>query len=87
MAYTPDSKWRNRSEFINGRDEIASFLENKWNKEQQYRLIKEIWAHSDNRIAVRFAYEYQNEEGKWFRAYGKFLLLVVIEMERNSLAH
>jgi len=74
MAYTPDSEWRNRSTFVKGRDEIASFLQGKWDREREYRLIKEIWAHSDNRIAVRFAYEYQNEDGSWFRAYGKPLL-------------
>ena len=71
MAYTVDSEWRNRSTFLKGRDEIAKFLEGKWNQELEYRLIKEIWCHSDNRIAVRFAYEYHNQEGSWFRAYGK----------------
>lgn len=69
-AYTPESKWRNRSEFINGREEIARFLSNKWSRENDYRLIKEIWAHSDNRIAVRFAYEWHDEDGCWFRSYG-----------------
>lgn len=69
-AYTPESKWRNRSEFINGREEIARFLSNKWSRENDYRLIKEIWAHSDNRIAVRFAYEWHDENGCWFRSYG-----------------
>jgi uncharacterized protein len=70
MAYTVDSEWRNRSTFLKGRDEIALFLKEKWDQELEYRLIKEIWCHSDNRIAVRFAYEYHNQEGSWFRAYG-----------------
>lgn len=70
MAYTPDSKWRNRSQFINGREEIVRFLSDKWQKEHDYRLIKEIWAHSDNRIAVRFAYEWHDSAGNWFRSYG-----------------
>jgi len=70
MAYTPDTKWRNRSVFVNGRNEVAEFLKDKWDRELEYRLIKEIWAHSDDRIAVRFAYEYHTSEGKWFRAYG-----------------
>jgi nuclear transport factor 2 (NTF2) superfamily protein len=70
MAYTPDTVWRNRSTFVSGRDEVATFLTGKWERELDYRLIKEIWAHSDNRIAVRFCYEYHNEQGEWFRAYG-----------------
>ncbi|WP_456312409.1 nuclear transport factor 2 family protein [Pseudomonas shirazensis] len=70
LAYTPDSEWRNRSEFVNGREEIVTFLSKKWQKEKNYKLKKEYWAHTDNRIAVRFEYEYQNPEGKWFRAYG-----------------
>ncbi|MCS2157655.1 nuclear transport factor 2 family protein [Scandinavium sp. H11S7] len=70
LAYTPDSSWRNRSEFIDGRDAIVTFLDNKWRKEQEYRLIKELWAYTDNRIAVRFAYEWHDEKGKWFRSYG-----------------
>jgi len=70
LAYTPDSEWRNRSEFVNGREEIVTFLTKKWQKEKNYKLKKEYWAHTDNRIAVRFEYEYQNPEGKWFRAYG-----------------
>jgi len=70
LAYTVDSTWRNRSEFINGRDNIVQFLERKWSKERDYRLIKELWAFKDNRIAVRFAYEWQDEYGCWFRAYG-----------------
>ena len=70
MAYTSDSAWRNRSEFFNGRDEIEAFLERKWEQEIEYRLIKELWAFTENRIAVRFAYEWHNDDGKWFRSYG-----------------
>ena len=70
MAYTVDSQWRNRAEFINGRPEIAQFLTRKWAKELDYRLIKELWAFTDNRIAVRFAYEWHDDTGNWFRSYG-----------------
>lgn len=70
LAYTSNSQWRNRAEFIKGRDEIEAFLIQKWKKEQDYRLIKELWAHGDNRIAVRYAYEYHDDDGHWFRAYG-----------------
>lgn len=71
MAYTHDTVWRNRSQFLQGRDEVASFLRGKWHAEDEYRLIKELWAHSDDRIAVRFCYEYRNTtDGRWFRAYG-----------------
>lgn len=70
LAYTPDSEWRNRSEFVHGRAEIVGFLQRKWRKEQEYRLIKELWAWSDNRIAVRFAYEWHDDSGNWFRSYG-----------------
>jgi len=70
LAYTPDSQWRNRSEFLHGREEIQAFLERKWAKELDYRLIKELWAYTDNRIAVRFAYEWHDETGQWFRSYG-----------------
>jgi nuclear transport factor 2 (NTF2) superfamily protein len=70
LAYTVDSVWRNRSEFINGRESIEQFLQRKWSKERGYRLIKELWAFKDNRIAVRFAYESQDEYGCWFRSYG-----------------
>ena len=70
MAYTPESKWRNRAEFFSGRAKIVEFLTRKWQKELDYRLIKEIWAFGDNRIAVRFAYEWHDAEGKWFRSYG-----------------
>lgn len=70
LAYTPDSRWRNRSEFITGRAEIEAFLTRKWAAENDYRLIKELWAFTDNRIAVRFAYESHDAEGNWFRSYG-----------------
>lgn len=70
LAYTPDSRWRNRSDFIEGREQIVQFLTNKWEREQEYRLIKELWAYSGNRIAVRFAYEWCDDAGHWFRAYG-----------------
>ena len=70
LAYSPDSRWRNRDEFIAGRDEIVAFLQRKWAKELEYRLIKELWAFHDNRIAVRFQYEYHDDSGNWFRAYG-----------------
>ncbi len=70
LAYTPDSRWRNRAEFVNGRDEIVMFLEHKWARELDYRLIKEVWAFRDNRIAVRFAYECHDDSGNWFRSYG-----------------
>ncbi|MBV8326329.1 nuclear transport factor 2 family protein [Chryseobacterium sp.] len=69
-AYTLDSEWRNRGTFVNGREDIVEFLKNKWEKELHYRLKKEYWAHTDNRIAVRFEYEYQTQDGQWFRAYG-----------------
>lgn len=69
-AYTVDSEWRNRSEFINGRGHIVAFLTGKWQRELNYKLKKEYWSHTDNRIVVRFVYEYQNQEEKWFRAYG-----------------
>ena len=68
-AYTIDSEWRNRDTFVNGREEIVVFLQKKWEKELHYKLKKEYWAHTDNRIAVRFEYEYQTKEGSWFRAY------------------
>ncbi len=69
-AYTTNSRWRNRVEFPNGRDQIEQFLIRKWAKELDYRLIKELWAFGGNRIAVRFAYEYHDDSGNWFRAYG-----------------
>jgi len=70
LAYTPESQWRNRSEFINGRAEIEQFLTRKWQHERDYRLIKELWTFKENRIAVRFAYEWNDAEGHWFRSYG-----------------
>lgn len=70
QAYTPDTQWRNRDEFINGRDEVKAFLERKWANEQDYRLEKSLWAYGENRIAVRFEYEYHDDNGQWFRAYG-----------------
>jgi len=70
LAYSEDSRWRNRSEFINGRREIVAFLKRKWAKELDYRLIKELWAYEDNRISVRFAYEWHDDSGHWFRSYG-----------------
>ena len=69
-AYTVNSEWRNRDQFVNGREEIVYFLTQKWKKETNYKLKKEYWAHTDNRIAVRFEYEYQDLDGNWFRAYG-----------------
>ncbi len=70
LAYTPDSVWRNRAEFLSGRAEIEAFLTRKWQRELDYRLIKELWAFTANRIAVRFAYEWHDDSGSWFRAYG-----------------
>ncbi|CAM5531361.1 hypothetical protein SANTM175S_08345 [Streptomyces antimycoticus] len=70
LAYTVDSRWRNRAEFVTGRDEIIAFLTRKWRREFDYRLIKELWAHDGNRIAVRFAYECHDDSGNWFRSYG-----------------
>jgi nuclear transport factor 2 (NTF2) superfamily protein len=70
LAYTPDSVWRNRDEFLHGRDEIVAFLTRKWQRELDYRLIKEVWAFTDDRIAVRFVYESQDREGRWFRSHG-----------------
>jgi nuclear transport factor 2 (NTF2) superfamily protein len=69
-AYTPDSVWRNRSEFLSGREAIVQFLRRKWARELDYRLIKELWAFHENRIAVRFAYEWHDDSGNWFRSYG-----------------
>jgi nuclear transport factor 2 (NTF2) superfamily protein len=70
LAYTPDSVWRNRGEFLSGREAIVAFLTRKWARELDYRLIKEVWAHDDRRIAVRFAYEWRDDSGNWFRSYG-----------------
>ncbi|MBR2814291.1 MAG: nuclear transport factor 2 family protein [Reyranella sp.] len=70
LAYTADSSWRNRSEFLQGRDEIVAFLTRKWARELDYRLIKELWTFGEDRIAVRFAYEWHDDSGNWFRSYG-----------------
>ena len=70
LAYTPDSRWRNRVEFLQGRTEIEAFLKRKWSREFDYRLIKELWAFHENRIAVRFQYEWRDGAGHWFRSYG-----------------
>jgi len=69
-AYTVDSRWRNRAEFVTGRAEIVAFLTRKWRRELEYRLVKELWAFGDDRIAVRFAYEFHDDSGNWFRSYG-----------------
>ena len=70
LAYTPDSQWRNRAEFVTGREQIAQFLDRKWKKELDYRLIKELWAVEGKRIAVRYAYEWHDDSGNWFRTFG-----------------
>lgn len=70
LAYTPDSQWRNRAEFVTGREAIEGLLTRKWAREMDYRLVKELWAYTENRIAVRFAYEYRDDSGTWYRAYG-----------------
>lgn len=70
MAYTENSQWRNRAEIFQGRDKIVEFLKRKWAREIEYRLIKEVWAHTDTRIAVRFAYEWKDDSGQWYRSYG-----------------
>tara|TARA_R110001606_G_scaffold200743_1_gene348705 strand:+ start:361 stop:825 length:465 start_codon:yes stop_codon:yes gene_type:complete len=70
QAYTEDSQWRNRAEFLTGRNAIEGFLIRKWQREQEYRLIKELWTFAENRIAVRFAYEWHDADGQWFRSYG-----------------
>lgn len=80
-AYTVDSKWRNRDEMFSGRKEIVRFLTRKWNRELDYKLEKEYWAHTENRIAVRFEYEYRNEDNKWYRAYGNEMW----EFDENGL--
>ncbi|RJS94822.1 nuclear transport factor 2 family protein [Salinisphaera sp. Q1T1-3] len=69
-VYTTDTRWRNRATFLSGRDEVRAFLAEKWRRELDYRLIKELWAHGSDRLAVRFAYEWHNEAGQWFRSYG-----------------
>ena len=73
MAYTENTEWRNRSEFINGREEVRTFLQKKWENELDYKLKKELWGFNKNRMAVRFEYEYRNSSGQWFRAYGNEL--------------
>ena len=70
LAYTEDSRWRNRAEWVTGRDEIVAFLTRKWARELDYRLIKELWAYDETRIAVRFAYEWHDDSGNWYRSYG-----------------
>ena len=70
LAYTLDTQWRNRAEFVTNREEAQAFLARKWKKELEYRLIKELWAFTDNRIAVRYAYEWHDDSGNWFRSYG-----------------
>jgi nuclear transport factor 2 (NTF2) superfamily protein len=70
LAYSKDTEWRNRSEFLKGREEVQQFLSRKWNKELDYKLKKELWAFQDNRIAVRFEYEWRDDSGQWYRAYG-----------------
>jgi len=81
LAYTVDTEWRNRSEFINGREEVKLFLERKWQKEQQYKLKKELWGFRENRMAVRFEYEWHDHSGQWFRSYGNELW----EFDANGL--
>jgi nuclear transport factor 2 (NTF2) superfamily protein len=83
LAYTEDSRWRNRAEFIQGREAIQAFLARKWDRELDYRLIKELWAYDGNRIAVRFQYEYHDDSGNWFRACGNELW----EFSENGLMH
>jgi uncharacterized protein len=73
LAYTPDSRWRNRAEFLEGREAIVAFLTRKWNRELDYRLVKELWGFRENRMAVRFAYEWHDDSGNWFRSYGNEL--------------
>ncbi|WP_418514092.1 DUF1348 family protein [Corallibacter sp.] len=81
LAYTLNSEWRNRTQFINGREEIVQFLTNKWNKEKNYKLKKELWGFRNNRIAVKFEYEFQTENNQWYRAYGNELW----EFDENGL--
>ncbi|MBA5638525.1 nuclear transport factor 2 family protein [Duganella sp. LX20W] len=83
LAYTEDSWWRNRAEFVQGHDAIVAFLTRKWNRELDYRLIKELWAYDGARIAVRFAYEYHDDSGQWYRAYGNENW----EFDENGLMH
>lgn len=83
LAYTIDTEWRNRTEFINGREAVKEFLKGKWEKELDYKLKKELWGFRENRMAVRFEYEYHNAEGQWFRAYGNENW----EFDENGLMH
>ena len=83
LGYIPSSRWRNRSEFLVGRDQIVAFLRRKWAHELDYRLIKELWAFRDNRIAVRFAYEWHDDSGSWFRSYGNENW----EFDENGIMH
>jgi nuclear transport factor 2 (NTF2) superfamily protein len=89
LAYTPDSQWRNRAEFFQGRAAITDFLKRKWAKELDYRLIKELWAFTDNRIAVRFAYEWRDDSGQWYRSYGnenwEFNAIGLMQVRRASI--
>ena len=81
MAYSIDTEWRNRTEFMNGREEVKQFLKRKWEKELDYKLKKELWGFRNNRMAVRFEYEWRNHEGKWFRSYG----IETWEFDENGL--
>lgn len=81
LAYTRDSEWRNRTDFVHGREEIVEFLTSKWEKERSYQLKKKLWSFSENRIAVTFEYEYHDAEGQWFRAYGNEMW----EFDENGL--
>ena len=81
LAYTTDTEWRNRTEFLNGREEVKAFLKRKWEKELDYKLKKELWGFRENRMAVRFEYEYHDAGGQWFRAYGNELW----EFDENGL--
>jgi len=83
LAYTVDSRWRNRAEFVNGRKEIIKFLTRKWQRELEYRLIKELWAFDEDRIAVRFAYEWHDDSGNWYRSYGNENW----EFDENGIMH
>ena len=83
LAYTPATQWRNRAEFVTGREAVVGFLARKWAKELDYRLIKELWAYTENRIAVRFAYEWHDDSGNWFRSYGNENW----EFDENGLMH
>jgi nuclear transport factor 2 (NTF2) superfamily protein len=83
LAYTIDTEWRNRTEFINGREEVKQFLKRKWEKELDYKLKKELWGFRNNRMAVRFEYEWHDDKGQWYRSYG----IETWEFEENGLMH